>query len=223
MGQKKRNHPMRAKLLKIALELYLENGFTNTTNQMIVQRAKCSPGELTHFFGTKENILYEVVGMILPSHQKTMEGDSDAIPPVVRYALEIAVEIAMCEQSPVVRNLYISAYTLPKTMELIREHSYRKSVSCFGSSLPEWTERDFYETEILNMGIVFAALMDECDPRYTVKQKVARVIEALLKMYELPKERRKETIDAIVSMDVAKLAADAESQMRQSIEEALNG
>jgi len=222
MRQKKEDYPTRLKLLKIALELYLENGFTATTNQMITQRAKCSPGELTHFFGTKENILYQVVRMVLPSHQETLEGDgSKDIPPAIRYALEIAVELTMCEQNPIIRDLYVNAYTLPKTMEFIREHSYRKSLKLFGKDLPNWTERDFYEIEILTMGIVYGALMEECNPRYNIKQKSARVIDALLKIYEFSKERREETIKAIISMDIVGLAINAEKQMRVAIAQAL--
>jgi len=223
MKQKKEDYPMRVKLLRIALDLYLEYGFTNTTNQMIVKRAQCSPGELTHFFGTKENILYEILKIVLPTHQKTLEGyNHENIPPVIAYALEIAVELAMCEQSDVVKDLYINAYTLPSTMDFIRYNSYKKSISVFKDKLISWTEREFYETEILSMGIVYMAIMDKCEPRYNIKQKVSKVIDALLKIYEYDSNSRKEVIATIISMDLEALAKIAEDKMRKAIEESFN-
>jgi len=223
MKQRSKESPMRTKLLKIALELYLEYGFSATTNQMIVKRANCSPGELTHFFGTKENILCEVVRMVLPTHQETLEGSGDQnIPSEIRYTLEIAVELSMCEQNEVIRDLYINAYTLPKTINLIRDNFYQKSYKLFKDYLPSWTETDFYETEVLSMGIVYSALMDRCSVRYNIKQKIARVIDALLKIYEFSKERREETKKAISQINVEEFAKKAEKEMLKQIEQVLN-
>jgi len=222
MRQKKEDYPMRVKLLQIALELYLENGFTLTTNQMIVSRAKCSPGEITHFFGTKENILCEVVKMVLPIHQDTLAEDSADLPEPVRYCMEIAVELAMCEQSKTVRDLYVNAYSLPGPIEFIRGYSYKKSIGFFSSRLPDWTEQDFYETEALTMGIVFGSLMDQCTPRYNLRQKLSKVLDALLKIYEFSEAEREQTVKAVLSMDIAALAAGAETHMRNAVEKNLH-
>lgn len=223
MRQKRENYPMRVKLLKIALEMYLEKGFTFTTNQMIVKKAQCSPGELTHFFGTKENILYEVVRIVLPFHQETLaKNATDGTPADFRYCLEIAVEIAMCEQSETIKDLYVNAYTLPKIMEFIRVYSYKKSVKTFSERLPGWTEQDFYETEALNMGIVFASLMNKCNPRYNIIQKIGRTLDALLKMYEYTKEERDAIIQPILGIDIEQISKFTEEQMRKSVEEILN-
>jgi len=218
MRPKREDYPMRVKLLKIALEMYLENGFTLTTNQMIVKRAQCSPGELTHFFGTKENILCEVVKMVLPFHQGTLAEKAQTAPAAVRYCLEIAVEIAMCEQGKTINDLYINAYTLPKTIEFIKEYSYKKSVNLFSEKLPRWTEQDFYETEALTMGIVFGSLMDKCNPRYNIKQKLKRVLNALLKIYEYSESEREQIITPILNMDIESLVKQAEAHMRSSVE-----
>lgn len=223
MKQKLEDYPMRVKLLKTALELYLEKGITYTTNQMIAKKASCSPGEITHFFGTKENILCEVIHLIIPNHQETLEnGTNDISSPAIKYLLEIAVEIAMCEQSSVVRDLYVNAYTLPKTIELIRNYSYRKSIKLFSNHLIEWSEQDFYEVESLTMGIVFGSLMDRCNPRYNLKQKLKHTMDALLKIYEFSKNERNEAIKTILNMDIEEIAKNAETKMRNSIMQELS-
>jgi len=223
MKLKKEDQPTRIKLLKTALSLYLKHGYSSTTNQMIVKKINCSPGEITHFFGTKENMLYEIVKIILPTHQETLEGKENSdILSELKYSIEIAVEIAMCENNEIIRDLYINAYTLPKVIGLIRDYSYKKTYNLFSSKLPSWDEQDFFENEIFSMGIVYASLMEKCTPRYNLKQKIARTINALLKMYEFDVITRSEIVVNVTKLDLVKLASDAEKEMRQQIENYLN-
>ena len=62
MARSNKNHDTnREALIKIALELFLENGYENTTVSQIMKYANLSKGGMYHYFTSKEDILNAVI------------------------------------------------------------------------------------------------------------------------------------------------------------------
>jgi AcrR family transcriptional regulator len=55
----------REQLLKIAVEMFAENGFAGTSLRSIAKKAGVSPALLIHHFGTKEALIKEAISETL--------------------------------------------------------------------------------------------------------------------------------------------------------------
>lgn len=222
MAKTKERLDTRERIINAALELFLEFGFTFTTNQMIVKKAKCSTGTLANCFRTKEMLLLEFVKYIAPFQFEMIEQTSSNDTSLeFLYCLEIAEQLTMCEQNEILCDLYVSAYSLPMTIDFIKEMSYQKSMRLFGKHLPDWTHRDFYEVETLTTGLVFGSLMEKCNPRYTIEQKVRRTLDNLLKLYDYSAAEREAVLTEICKLDLEKISKDTTAKILAKVWESV--
>ena len=127
---------------------------------------------------------------------------------LLSYAMEITVQIALCEENRKAWDLYYSAYSLPHTYEHIKGWAADKNYTLFSERLPHWTEQDFRNTEAVASGIEFAALKTFCDRNFTLDKKVSLFLDSLMMLYEVSKEERREIIDAILKTDYCEVARD---------------
>lgn len=207
MRQKRSDYPVRVQLIHAATSLFLEHGFTQTTNKMIVTKAGCSPGQFSNFFRTKENILLEFLKQISPYQlEQTKRRLAEGMPPVMSFCKEIAVLLSVCEIDEPIHDLYKNAYSLPITLEYIKDFSYKKAMLLFGERLPDWNQQDFYETEIVTTAIIYGCLMEKCSPRFSIERKVARAVDNLMKIYDFPKEERMDVISDLMKMNILERA-----------------
>lgn len=66
MARPKENYePTKKALLKIALDLFTENGYENTTITQIMQKAGLTKAGLYHYFSSKEDILEAVICLVI--------------------------------------------------------------------------------------------------------------------------------------------------------------
>ena len=75
-------------------------------------------------------------------------------------------------------------------------------MALLGDRFPDWTEQDFYEIEIATTAIVFGFLMERCNARFSVKQKINRTLDNLLKLYDVGAEEREEVIAQVLALDL---------------------
>lgn len=207
MAQKRTASQVRADIVNAAVELYLTNGFTKTTNKMIVERADCSPGQFSNFFRTKENLLLELVETVMRVQLKMAKSlVGDDMPPVIIFCLKTAVQTMMCENDCAMWDLYTSAYSHRLTLHHIKHTSYKNAMALLKNELPDWSEQDFYETEIMATALNYGALMEECTPRFTVEHKIRRVLDNIMKLYEIPRPQRESVLKTVMSFDLKALA-----------------
>jgi AcrR family transcriptional regulator len=67
--------PMEERILASAVALFAEQGFDATTVQQVVDRAEVTKGALYHYFGAKDDLLYEIYHSLIG----TQTADLDAI------------------------------------------------------------------------------------------------------------------------------------------------
>ena len=77
MVRNRKPTPTKTVIVKIASELFFENGFTKTTSTEICKKADISPGNLTFYFPNKESILATLVQMMIDFQWKEMEAQTD--------------------------------------------------------------------------------------------------------------------------------------------------
>ena len=179
------------KMLRAAVKLFLEKGYEGTTTAEIARAAGMTPSSFFRAFPSKEALLLELDKRMFSGQFALAEQHSAAQDPVLLYAVETAIQLHIAELTESLRELYVTAYTLPSTSAYLYRSTAKRLEGIFGDYLPDAEAKDFYEMEIASAGMMRSFMAVPCDVYFTVERKIARFLECALKLYNVPPERRR--------------------------------
>ena len=179
------------KMLRAAVKLFLEKGYEGTTTAEIARAAGMTPSSFFRAFPSKEALLLELDKRMFSGQFALAEQHSTAQDPVLLYAVETAIQLHIAELTEPLRELYVTAYTLPSTSAYLYRSTAKRLEGIFGDYLPDAEAKDFYEMEIASTGMMRSFVAVPCDMYFTVERKIARFLECALKFYNVPSERRR--------------------------------
>jgi AcrR family transcriptional regulator len=81
------------RLLSAATRLFAEQGFETTSVQQIVDAAGVTKGAMYHYFGSKDDLLYEIYARVLRVQTERMEREADSSQPVDRRLHAVASDV----------------------------------------------------------------------------------------------------------------------------------
>ena len=149
MARNRKPTPTKAVIIKIASELFFENGFSKTTSTEICKKADISPGNLTFYFPSKEHILSVLVKMMIDFQWKEMESATDeGKSSLLAYCLELTTLASISEDMPQMYDFLAAAYSHPMTLDLIRANDVEKIGRVFAEYTAGWDAEKFTEIEI---------------------------------------------------------------------------
>ena len=220
MARIKRESPTRLAIIQVAIDLFFEKGFSNTTAAAVCRKADIGTGNLTFYFPTKEHILDVLVKMMCDYQWKMIEEATDeGKSSLLSYCLELATMAAISEENEQMHDFYVSAYSHPMTLENIRANDVEKMKQVFGQFCPEWTEEQFIEAEAVVSGIEYATMM-------TTKHSAALPIrlegalDAIMKVFNVPEELRKIKVQKVLAMDYRAIGHRVLGDFRQYVSKA---
>lgn len=191
----------RLEIIQEATKQFIENSYTETTCKSICKELEMSPGNVTFYFHTKEHLLAELVDLLCKFQWKIMEQEADeGISSIMAICLELTAMATMCEDDPIAKDIYISAYTSPLCLEIIRKNDSERAKQVFRETCSDWTEEQFAVAEILVSGIEYATLMTT-DTTVSLEMRLAGALNQILEIYGIPEERRKAKIQKVFTMD----------------------
>ena len=196
-------------IVRAATGLFLEKGFSATTQRMIAEKSGIGLGTLTYHFRAKEDLLRLLMEEMMDFHSDMIEevaentGDN-----LFAYAMEIAVQIALCESDKKAWDLYYSAYSHPAIFNYIKDWAAKKTYSLLGAFLPDLRESDFRNLENITSGIELAAFVSPCDRYYSLEEKVMLTLDCMMKIYEIPKEERTRVMQKMAAFDYENLSVE---------------
>lgn len=207
-----RLHPfteVQINIIRATTKLFLQNGYTRTSLKMIEKDSGVKVGNITYYFHSKEDLLKVLVEELMDYHAKMLddihEKNNDSL---FSYAMEVTVQIALCENNGSAWDLYSSAYNLPQTYEVIKTWAAEKNYNLFHDRLPDWTEHDFKDIEEVASGIELAALKSVCNRNFTLDKKISLFLNSLLMLYKVSEEERIKVIDKVLGLDYENMAKD---------------
>ena len=179
------------KVLRGAVTLFLEKGYTKTTTGEIAKAAGIGQSSFFHVFPSKEALLLELVKRMFSGQFALAGQHSGEQDPVLLYAVETALQLHIAELTEPLRKLYVTAYTLSSTSAYLYRSTAKRLEGIFGDYLPDAEAKDFYEMEIASTGMMRSFVAVPCDVYFTVERKIARFLECALKLYNVLPERRR--------------------------------
>ena len=210
MKQGKRYQRMeqtRAQVLRYAVELFLEQGYQETTLDQIAERIDRTKGAVLRAYPDKESILYALVTHMFRvqfSTARSLLGEK--ADPLLVYCVETAMQLHICELGEPLRDLYTSAYTLPTTSDFIYRSTAQELRLIFGKYLPDAAESDFYELDLVSGGVMRGLMARKCDMYFTIEKKITLFLRCALKIYDVPAQERETVIPQVLAMDLAAMA-----------------
>lgn len=212
---------LKERILYVAAGLFLEQGYTETSLRLLAQKAETDLSSVTRIFGCKENILCELVTYVLEEQfstaAKKLQGITDD--PILFYAAETTMQLYMAESREAVRDLYLTAYSMKRTMDIIQQMITEKLEQIFKAHLPMLTTKDFYELEIASGGIMRSFMARPCDMYFTMDRKVKRFLESTFRVFQVPDAKILEAIEFVQQFDFEHTAHGIIDRMLEYLKE----
>ena len=200
-----------------ATKQFLEKGYTNTSVNAIAKSLGMSQGNLTFHYPTKEHLLAVLVDMLCDFQWKRMEQEADdGVSSVMALCLELTSMASACETDEIIKDFFLSAYSSPLALEIIRKNDTRRSKEVFGSYCPAWTDEQFAEAEILVSGIEYATLMTAGDP-VPLERRIAGALDSILTIFGVPKEIRQIKLQKTFALDYMTLGKRVLADFKQYV------
>lgn len=203
-----------------ATKQFLEKGYTNTSANAVAKALDMSQGNLTFHYPTKEHLLAILVDMLCDFQWKRMEQEAnDGISSVLAICLELTAMASACESDETIKDFFLSAYSSPLSLDIIRKNDAKRAKEVFGSYRPDWTDEQFAEAEILVSGIEYATLMTAGDP-VPLETRIAGALNNILGIYGVPEETRQIKLQKVFAMDYITLGKRVLDEFKQYVTDA---
>ena len=228
---RRRVNTTKLEIMQTATTMFLRNGYSATSIKAIANALDMSTGHLTFYFPTKEHLLAELVEMLCDFQwtqvrQYTDDGESL----LLAICLELISMASICEENEIVKDFYLSAYTHPMTLEIIRKNDATRAKLVFGEYCLDWTHERFTEAETLVSGIEYATLMTTGDSA-SLDMRISGALNNIMMIFQVPEDIRRKNIQRILAMDytaigrtvLQKFIVYIEETTEQAFEELLDG
>lgn len=210
----------RHEIITEATKQFLEKGYTKTTVGSIAAELEMSKGNLTFYYKTKEHMLAELVDMLVAFNWKEMEREAnDGISSIMAICLELTAMAGACEDDEVIRDFFISSYTSPLCLEVIRKNDTERAKRVFKEYRSDWREEQFEEAELLVSGIEYSTLMT-AGTTVPLETRIAGALNIILSIYGIPEDVIKTKIDKVFAMDYRGIGKRAVASFNKYVEKA---
>ncbi|MEE3452734.1 TetR/AcrR family transcriptional regulator [Dialister sp.] len=114
---------VRERILTTAEELFLSQGYKNTTIRQIVQKSGITSGSIYNIFEDKEHLFSALVDKFMDIVRSAVNRELKDEDEVHRFIALVYVELYCAEASPVIREMMMASHTSPILMEdIIARH-----------------------------------------------------------------------------------------------------
>ena len=201
MARKKVVNETKNALIRVAIEMFLERGFTNTSARAIAAELGISTGNITFYFPSKEHLLMVLVEMLCDSQWSMLEQQADEEETaLMAFCMETMTVAVACEQNEIARDLFLSVFQSELCRNLLRENHVARAKRIFSEYCGDWTHQQFRIAEILVMGIQHAVIIPT-DVEIPLSERIAGALNQILSIYGVPENNRAEKIRRILALD----------------------
>lgn len=219
MAHKRKTNTTKLEIIQVASRLFLNRGYSKTTIKAIADELDISTGHLMFYFPTKEHLLAVLVHMLCDFQWKMMQNHvEEGNTSVMALCLELSTMAAMCEEDEIAKDLYLSAYTHPLTLDIIRKNDTARAKTVFGEYCPNWEDHHFAGAEILVSGIEYATLMTTGEG-VPMDVRVVGGLDTILTTYQVPEELRRTKINKVLAIDYRALGRKVLENFKVFVEE----
>ena len=197
-----------SKILMAATVMFVQKGYEKTTLMDISKLSGVPKAKILYEMNSKEGILGLLVAKFLDGVAEASDAVSKKLTDdkLLIFMANEVLQIYMAEMSDDMRNLYLAAYSMPKTSDAVLRRRSQMLYEQFGYLFPQFALKEYYELEIATMGIMRAYMSVPCDMYFTMEAKVDRLISTILKIYDVDSKIVEETKEFMKKIDFEAVA-----------------
>lgn len=201
MKREQQSAAVRKKILETARKLFVLQGYEKTTTRAIISKAKITTGTLYHFYKSKDEILLAISEDVFEEAAALAESWSKLKSPALIFALEIGIQLQLCQQEKMIAETYTIAYQTQGISQMIdRKGSIRNSI-LFQTYSPGFTKDEFLIRTRSFRGMLQANIREiETMESKTNQNIIPTVLEIGLSIFGVPSKERSETIKKAISI-----------------------
>lgn len=217
MAKKLKKESTKDKIIRVSTRMFLKNGYSATTVQMVCSELKISKGNFTFYFPTKEHVLVELVELLCEFQEKLIDYEADkGVGSVLSICIELMTVAAACEENEVARDFFVSAFQSRMCLDYLRENHVNRAKKLLADYCRDWTHEKFVEAEILIQGIDYATIISS--GVLPLDARISAALNQILGIYNIPNEIRKEKIDKVLAMDCRGLGKRVLAEFTEFVE-----
>ena len=206
------------RILSTCVRLFIEQGYSNTSPKQIFKEADVSAGTFYHLYKSKGGVLNELIDFRFENQFDIADQViGSSAKPVMLYAVETAIQLALAEINENIRDIYVQVYTQQDTVDMIQEKMAKELYKLFGSYIPEYSQSDFYEMEIGTAAIMRGFMAHPCDMYFTLERKIARFLSINLSIFKVPESEQKEIHEYISRLDIRGIAMQVMHELFEAL------
>ncbi len=188
-------------IIQTASEYFFSVGYSNTSPKIVCEKLKISPGNLTHYFPTKEHLLCTIVEMLCEFQWRMFESSSEkGFGSIGSICMEMMTVATGCEQSEVARDFFSAVFESEMCRNYLRNNHVKRSKAIFAKACEGWTDQDFEQAELMVMGLQYSTVAAN-DAKIPLKEKISGALEQVLYIYRVDEATRKHEIDKVMNLD----------------------
>jgi hypothetical protein len=181
---------LKTAIIDISRELFLEQGYRDTTIRQIMGKAGINFGSLYHFFHDKEDILLHVALQTYNEFIQYVDSITEDEPdPAVKYALTRALEFKVIEKHDRIAELYLETYSSWKITQMMLPVNIKRNKLFFQKYNKKLTEQDYYMKTLalrsMRMGFISERVHSGAGYFET---RCPFLIETALALFHVPKQ-----------------------------------
>ena len=182
------------KMIYAGMTLFLEQGYERTTTAQIARKAGMSPASFFAAFENKEALLLRLTQIMFRSQfsraEKMLPADQS---PLLLYAMETGLQLHIAECSEPLRDLYVTAYSLPSTSDFINRSMTPRLRQIFSRWMKRADDSELFELELASAGVTRSYMSVPCDMYFTMERKIRRYLSCCFRIYCVPEKEYEES------------------------------
>lgn len=191
----------RSEIILMGCNMFLEQGYSNASTKVICEELGISTGNFNFHFAKKEDLLAVLAEELCDFQWKLMEEEAqEGVNSLLAYCLELTSMVSACEQDENARDFFVSSYTIPITLNIIRKNDTLKTKKVFSPYCKGWNEEKFREAEDIVSGIEYAALMTT-ETSSPLEIRIELALTTIMRLYGIPEDVIQTKIKKVLAMD----------------------
>ena len=124
---------------------------------------------------------------------------------------------AICEEDDVARDFFRAIYAMPMALDIVRDNDTEKTKTVFEKYRPDWSDEKWRSAENLVSGIEYATIMTR-ESRTPLPLQISDGLDAILTIYGVPEELRRQKIKKVLNMDYRALGRRILAEFREYLQ-----
>lgn len=199
LTREKKSRAVKEKIMDIARDLIIAQGYKKTTIRQIIEKAGVSTGTLYHFFLDKEDIFLHLAAQAYTFTMQVADNITEyKNDPVLRYALTRVLELKAAEKDDAIAEMLLDVHGSWRITKRVLPVDIEKIKSLFQQYNKDFSYADYYVRTLTLRGMRASLITERVYERAgNFEARWPFMVEAELLLFNVPKPVIEKTIQKI--------------------------